>query len=216
VVLQPAALAELPLAVRPKARTILQSATAPRRRPRPPEDAFQVAVLGHLREVKDPLRTALAARELPRSSHLRVVQAGAALSPEMESAAREEERANPRYRWLGDLPRADALRLLCGSHLLCLTSRLEGGANVVSEAIVCGVPVVSSRIPGSVGLLGEDHPGYFPPGDTHALARLLRRSETDPAFLEELRRRSVERQPLFRPEAEREAWRELLDGLLAT
>ena len=52
--------------------------------------------------------------------------------------------------------------------LLALTSRLEGGANVVSEAIASGVPVLSSYIAGSVGILGADYPGYFPVGDTDA------------------------------------------------
>ena len=54
---------------------------------------------------------------------------------------------------------------------------MEGGANVVSEAIAVGVPVVGVAHPGSVGLLGEDYPGYFPVGDTEGLAALLRRTK---------------------------------------
>ena len=86
------------------------------------------------------------------------------------------------YRWLGELSREKALRLLSRCRLLALTSEQEGGANVVSEALAASVPVLSSRIAGSVGLLGEDYPGYFPVGDTEALARLLGRAETDADF----------------------------------
>ena len=150
---------------------------------------FEVCVLGHLRPVKDPLRTAWAARLLPASSRVRVLQVGGALSEDMAEQARAEEAANPRYRWLGERPRGQALRLLARCRLLSLTSELEGGANVISEAIALGVPVVSSRIAGSLGLLGTDYPGYFPFGDTQALADLLRRAETDTDFYDACVRR---------------------------
>jgi glycosyltransferase involved in cell wall biosynthesis len=49
---------------------------------------------------------------------------------------------------------------------LVLSSKSEGGANVISEAVMASVPVIASRIPGTVGLLGENYPGYFEFGDT--------------------------------------------------
>src|SRR3990167_6949633 len=106
----------------------------------------------------------------------------------MARRARAEARRNLRYRWLTQLPRARARRLVGGGRLLVLSSRMEGGANVISEAVVDGTPVVASRIPGSVGLLGAGYPGYFPVGDTAALARRLRRAETDSRFYHRLRR----------------------------
>ncbi len=147
-----------------------------------------MCVLGHLRPVKDPFRTALAARLLPASSRVRVLHLGAALSEEMAERARQEAAANPRYRWLGELPRWRALRVLGRCRLLALTSEMEGGANAISEAAALSVPVIASRIGGSVGLLGADYPGYFPVGDTAALARLLERAETDTRFYRTLRR----------------------------
>ena len=66
---------------------------------------------------------------------------------------------------------------------MVLSSRSEGGANVISEAIVAGVPILASRMDGNVGLLGADYPGYFPVGDTQALARLLWRIEADAPFV---------------------------------
>lgn len=209
VVLQRCGIEELPRRVRDKARVIHQS-LPPLRRGVPRRGTFDTCVLGHLREVKDPLRTAQAARLLPASSRVRVVHVGGALSQEWELAARAEEAANPRYRWLGERPRGAALRLLSRCRLLSLTSRSEGGANAISEAVVLGVPVVASRISGTVGLLGEDYPGYFPFGDAGALAELLRRAEADAAFLGELRRRGEVLRSQFAPEEESRRWRELL------
>jgi putative glycosyltransferase (TIGR04348 family) len=210
VVLQPLGVEELPKPLRPKARVIYQSVEPPRVRPAPRPGVFEVCVVGHLRPVKDPFRTAEAARLLPAASRVRVLHLGAALSEDMAARARAEEAANPRYRWLGELPRWKALRVLARSRLLSLTSQLEGGANVISEALVVSVPVVSSRIPGSVGLLGRDYPGYFRFGDTRALADLLHRAESDPAFYQALKVRCEERRGLFEPAREMQSWQDLL------
>jgi len=150
---------------------------------------------------------------LPASSRIRVLQVGGALSEDMAEEARREAAGNPRYRWLGELPRQQAMRLLARCRLLSLTSRLEGGANVVSEAVAAGVPVASSRVAGSIGLLGEDYPGYFPYGDTRALADLLLRAETDADFYQTLRERCARRRPLFEPARERHSWQQLLSEL---
>jgi putative glycosyltransferase (TIGR04348 family) len=210
VVLQPEGVAELPEALRPRARVVYQSVVPPRRRRVPRADVFEVCVLGHLRPVKDPLRTAQAARLLPAASRVRVVHLGAALSEDMAEEARAEMAANPRYAWLGERPRGRALWYLSGCRLLSLTSLLEGGANAVSEAVAVDVPVVSSRISGSIGLLGQDYPGYFPVEDTAALAEVLLRAETDAAFYEELRRRCRGLRSLFDPARERATWEMLL------
>ena len=119
-------------------------------------------MLGHLRPVKDPFRTALAARLLPTTSRLRVLHVGKALSADMAERAHTEMAENPRYRWLGELPRWQALRVLARSHVLVLSSLTEGGANVISEALALGVPIVASRIAGSIGLLGDRLSGILP------------------------------------------------------
>jgi putative glycosyltransferase (TIGR04348 family) len=213
ILLQPAGISELPERLRDKVRVIFQSATKPPGTFLPRRDVFEICVLGHLRPVKDPFRTALAARLLPASSRIRVVQIGAALEPEMEAQACAEMAANRRYRWLGELPRWQALRRLARSHLLSLTSLSEGGANVISEALACGVPVVSSRISGSIGILGADYRGYFPVGDTAALAALLERAERDRAFYQELKAWGERLRPLVDPARERETWDRVLREL---
>src|SRR5204862_7444558 len=115
--------------------------------------------------------------------------------------------------WVGERPRGQARRLLARSRLLVLSSRMEGGANVVSEALVDGVPVLASRIPGSVGLLGARYPGFFPTGDSEALARLLRRCATDAAFYGRLAAWCADLAPRFEPGRERAAWQEFLAEL---
>lgn len=213
VALQGHAPRELPAHVRPRARVIVQSAVRPPGAHAPSERRFEVVVLGHLRAVKDPLRAALAARLLPATSRLRVVHLGGALTPGDARRARAEVAANPRYRWLGEAPRWVALRRLARARALVVTSRSEGGANVVCEAIACGVPVITSAIPGSLGILGDDWPATYPAGDTAALAALLRRAEEEPAWLADLARRCRRLAPLVRPSAEKAAWRDLLSEL---
>src|SRR5207237_6108890 len=116
---------------------------------------------GQLPPVKDPFRAALAARLLPPSSQIRIVHIGRAMMREMERRARREERINPRYRWLGELSRTRTLRTLAQSQLCVISSRMEGGANVLSEAVVLSIPVLASRIDGNIGILGTDYPGLF-------------------------------------------------------
>src|SRR6516164_1243730 len=203
----------VPKEFRKKLRVIFQSArksTAPRQLSRRHID---LCVIGHLRDVKDPLRTAEAARLLPPASRIRVVQIGRAYSADWAAKATAEMAANPRYLWRDDVPRAAVQNLLRRSHAMVLSSLSEGGANVISEAIVAGVPILASRMDGNVGLLDEDYPGHFLIGNTNALARLMRRIEVDRRFVVTLRRAIARRAPLFRPEREVAAWRELLASL---
>jgi putative glycosyltransferase (TIGR04348 family) len=213
VALQNVAAEDLDEETRAKLCVIYQSATPPERRPEPLEDCFEVCVLSHLRDVKDPLRAALAARLLPAESRIKVVHAGRALEPVWEQRAREEEQVNPRYQWLGEQNHDRVLELLARSRLLVLSSEMEGGANAIAEAVVCGVPVLCSRIPGNVGMLGLDYPGYFECGDTAKLANLMYRAETDGDFLGELQKAEVRLKDRFSPERERESWRNLLQQL---
>jgi putative glycosyltransferase (TIGR04348 family) len=210
VVLQPLGILELPVELRSKARVIYQSTVAPPARCVPRKDVFEVCVLGHLRPVKDPFRAASAARLLAAASRIQVLHLGAPLSAAMARGIRKESATNPRYHWLGDLPRWKALRVLARCRLLVQTSLLEGGANTISEAVAASVPVISSRIPGSVGLLGPDYPGYYPVGDSSALAALLERAETDGGFYRALKAWCRRLQPLVRPARERASWQRLL------
>ncbi len=210
VALQDLARRRVPAQFRRKIRVVHQS--APPLRPVAPATrrSFDVAVIGHLREVKDPLRAAKASRRLPATSRIRIVHLGAAETSQWAAMAKAEMKVNPRYVWRGDRPRTEVRRLLGRARAMVLSSLTEGGANVISEAVAAGVPVLASRIDGSVGLLGSDYPGYFPVGDTAALARLLHRTETDPKFLIRLQRAIARRAPLFGRAREKAAWKKLI------
>jgi putative glycosyltransferase (TIGR04348 family) len=214
VLLQPKGLDELPARLRRKGRVITQSARPTYRPPPRKANVFEVSVLGHLRREKDPFRAALALRLLPGKSRVRVVHAGEALSPAFAERARALMARDARYHWLGEVSGGEARRLLARSRLMVLSSRLEGGANVISEALADGVPVLASRIPGSVGLLGARYPGFFPVGDTRALARLLARAEEDVAFYSRLQTWCARLGPLVDPARESAAWARLLAELV--
>lgn len=173
--------------------------------PAPVADEFRVVVLAHLRDIKDPLLSAAASRELGATSRVQVHHAGKALDDAWAERAKAEEAANPRYRWHGELERSAAFELLASAHVLACTSIEEGGANVVTEALAIGVPVVGTAIDGNVGLLGADHPGLIPVGDHHALAGLLGRLEADAAALAALRKHCSRLRPITDPAHERQA-----------
>jgi putative glycosyltransferase (TIGR04348 family) len=203
----------LPRELRPRVHVLPQSAPPVRRRPRPALHRFDVAVVAHLREVKDPLRAALAARLLPPDSRLRVLHAGKALTAAQRRAALAEQRANPRYRWLGELPRWKARALIARSRLLVVTSETEGGANVVSEALAAGTPVIATRIAAMKAILGADYPGLFPFGRTVALARMLARVERESDFRADLIARCRARRGVVSRAREKAALRGLLAEL---
>ncbi len=213
IVLQDMGLRELSPALRKKTRVIYQS--TPPVSPAPPlKSCFEITVSGHLREEKDPFRAAAALAFLPAASHVRLTHLGGAISSGMAAAAQEWMKREARYRWLGELAHGKALRLLARSRLMVISSRMEGGANVVSEALAAGVPVIASRIPGNIGMLGSDYAGYYPVGDEKALSRLMWRAESEPEFYRRLKRQCAARKYLVSPRLERLGLKNLLAELL--
>jgi glycosyltransferase involved in cell wall biosynthesis len=171
IVLQPKAAEELPARLRRKIGVVVQSSST-RLRQRAVKGSFRVCVIGHLRAEKDPLRILSALEFVPPSFPLQVVHIGAALDPALVPKTED-----PRYRWLGSVPHARALKWLASSHVMVISSRMEGGANVVCEALRIGVPVLASRISGNVGLLGRIS-GYFRSA-TARLGAVLTRAVTE-------------------------------------
>lgn len=214
VLLQAAGLALLPQPLRARARIIYQSAPSLRPVERSAAPRFaDICMVGHLREEKDPL-TFIRAAAMVRHPAARLLHIGGALDPRLGRAALEAQAANPRYRWLGALPHAAARQRLKRCRAMAIASTMEGGANVIIEAVTCGVPVLASDINGNRGMLGEDYAGYFAPGDAAALARLIDRIIGEPDFEALLLRQCAARAPLFAPAAEQAAVRDLVDNLL--
>jgi putative glycosyltransferase (TIGR04348 family) len=201
IVLQERGPDELPPHLAAKTRVIYQSAPDIARQPSP-ADTFEVLVIGHLRTEKDPFRVALATTYLPEQSRIRVTHLGGALSEDMAETADMAQGKLPRWRWLGDVSHRTVLKHLARARLMVISSVMEGGANVICEALAAGVPVLASQMPGNVGMLGEDYPGYFPVGNERKLARLLSMAETDPDFYAALASHASQRRALMRPEQE--------------
>jgi putative glycosyltransferase (TIGR04348 family) len=228
VVLQPKAIEELRPSWRKKTRIIYQSvedkeeptgarsssAKSMTRAEARTNGNFDVCVIGHLRAVKDPFRTAMAARSLPDSSRIRVFQIGGAMTDAMAKRADSEMDTNERYRWLDEQPQSRVRSMLNQSSLCVLSSRIEGGANVVSEAIAASVPILASRVDGNVGILGKNYPGYFEVGNTKQLARLLTRAETSPKYLARLKASTKGLAVLVDPSREGQAWSDLINELI--
>jgi len=198
IVLQAKAIEELPSHLREKARVVVQS-SATRLRQDPAKGPFRVCVIGHLREEKNPLLALAALRFLP-DADVEVLQVGALLDPKFRPETNDR-----RYRWLGDVPHPRALKWLASSHAMVISSRMEGGANVVCEAIRIGVPVLASHIPGNIGLLGERYAGYFPIGDERALARLIALVAKDKTLYSTLKKQIAKLRPMVAPQAEAKA-----------
>ncbi|HJU22111.1 MAG TPA: glycosyltransferase, partial [Casimicrobiaceae bacterium] len=218
VVLQGAGRDALEPRHRDKCRVIFQSAPAlapgnQRKR------TFDVILVGHMRAEKDPLTPMRAISRLPHDSPLRLIHIGDALSDEYAEAARAmQARTWPsvqRYRWLGGRAHGETRRRIAAAQAMIVSSVMEGGANVIVEAVTSHVPVIASRIPGNIGMLGADYDGYFAPGDDAELARLLDRIARDTAFLMRLRAQCEERAPLFDPSREAMEVERLVDDALA-
>lgn len=212
VVLQEAALAALDHATRRKTRVVYQSAD-PRVRRTLPGERLRVCVIGHLRAEKDPLRAVMALSLLPEKQ-IELLQIGSALDPVLGREAEAWMTREPRYRWLGGLPHGRALAWLAKSHVLVVSSLMEGGANVIAEAARIGTPVLASRVPGNIGMLGGRYPGYYPLGDAAALSRLIARAAAQGSFLKKLHHALRERRHLFTPAAERRALAVVVDEVL--
>jgi putative glycosyltransferase (TIGR04348 family) len=201
IVLQERGPDELAPHLRARTRVIYQSAPDIAHPPSPAH-TFEVLVIGHLRAEKDPFRVALATAHLPEQSAIRVTHLGGALSEEMAETAAMAQAKLPRWRWLGDVPHRTVLKHLARAHLMVISSVMEGGANVICEALAADVPVLASHVPGNIGMLGEDYPGYFQVGDERKLAQLLSRAEDDADFYAALLTHARQRRALMRPEQE--------------
>jgi putative glycosyltransferase (TIGR04348 family) len=212
IVLQDMGLRELAPKLRRKTRVVYQSAQSFKSQ-QSLQSCFEVIVSGHLRMEKDPFRAAAALAHLPNESRIRITHVGGAMSPEMEREARVWMKKEPRYRWLGEVTHGRAMQLLARAQVMVISSRMEGGANVVCEALAVGTPVIASRVSGNIGMLGANYAGYYSLADERALAKLLWRAESDAGYLAQLRQQCRQRKPLMSAMNERRALKRVLDEI---
>jgi len=207
IVLQERGISALPAAVRTKARAIYQSAPV---MPTYAKSSRRMRVLfvGHLREEKDPLTFIRAAAYFRDRDDIEFAIAGGMRDPALAGPVQHLLSSAPRLRMLGTLSHRVTRERIRRAHLLVVPSRMEGGANVIVEAVTGGTPVLASGCDGNLGMLGTDYAGIFAVGDHDGLARLLARFRTEPAFQRHLARQCEALLPRFTPASER---RGLLD-----
>ena len=193
-----------------KLSVIYQSAKSINRKNKKNKKHFDVCVIGHLRDEKDPLRAAYAVRNLPNKSKIRIKQFGKAHDMKWADLAEQEMEKNPRYRWYDEVPHWQIRKEYATNQLMVLSSKMEGGANVISEACVAGIPIIASNIVGSIGLLGKSYPGYYPVGKTNALRKQLLKAEMDHIYLSNLQRLCAKKSSLFDYKKEKNSWKKLL------
>jgi putative glycosyltransferase (TIGR04348 family) len=213
IVLQEDALRFLPRRERAKAHVIYQSA-APLGGGEKPRTRLNCILVGHLRTEKDPLTAMRAWDFLGHEEPIHLTHVGAALEKDLADAALALQEREPRYRWLGPKPHAWTRQAIKHAHLLVVPSRMEGGANVIVEAVTAGTPVVASRVSGNIGMLGRKFSGYFEVGDSEALAGLLERYWKKPDSYRALCQQCRARRSLFQPEREQAALFRLLHQVL--
>ena len=202
-----------PISLQSKLHVIFQSAK-PLIGPRRFSDRnFNICVISHLREIKDPMRTALAVRTVPNQSKIKVTHLGMAHDGRSAAKAIREMEQNPRYVWKGEVLGWQVRQELKRSHLMVISSRAEGGANVISEAVVAGVPVIASKIDGNVGLLGKNYRGYYPVGNTRELRKVILKAEKDKVFFQSLTKQCNSIKSKFTAEREQKSWAELISNI---
>lgn len=213
ITLQPKAVEELPEHLRWKTRVIFQSArtlvTGEKSKRR-----FNIIQVGHLRHEKDPFTPITALRTLMDESRIRLIHVGGALDREHADTIKQVARDELRLTWVGAKDRSKTRKYIKRANLLVIASKMEGGANVIVEAVTSGVPVIASRVSGNVGMLGDDYAGYFEFGSAHDCAALMQRCETDKRFLAKLAAQCAKRAKLFAPEREAAAIRAAVKGVL--
>lgn len=217
VVLQKQALEELAPHLRNKTRVIYQSVTTSFNSREALEifskDNFNILVVANFRPEKDPLRTALASKLLPSESKIQVFHIGIPLNPEYRERINLAQKENPRYHYLGGFSYEKTLQAIAEANLISITSRLEGGSNVLCEALASKTPVITTNIPSLVATLGEEYPGYFSVADTETLKNLFLKAEMDANFYQELKNSCAKAAYLIDPVREEKCWYDLLKDL---
>jgi putative glycosyltransferase (TIGR04348 family) len=178
-------------------------------------DTLRCVAVGHLRAEKDPATLYEAVAHLPRDVPVTIRHMGAPLDAGLAAKAHALQRHDPRYRYLGPMSHGLARSAMRAAHLLLHPSIMEGGANVIVEAVTAGTAVLASRVSGNVGMLGPQYGGYFEVGDASGMAARIVQAWEERSYLRNLERACAKRRVLFRPEAEARAVQRLLREMLA-
>ncbi|MEZ0345678.1 MAG: glycosyltransferase family 4 protein [Infirmifilum sp.] len=130
----------------------------------------QVVYVGRLSREKGFDILLEAAKRVDPSIHIVVLGSGV---KELEEKARILSRRQSNFHYLGYKPREEALKVIRGSDLLVLPSRVEGMPTVLLEAMALRTPILASRIPGVLDVLDDSCAALIHPGDAGLLAKAI-------------------------------------------
>jgi putative glycosyltransferase (TIGR04348 family) len=212
VVLQPLGIQALSPEYRTKAHVVVQSTTT-RKTLNKTQRVLRAVMVGHLRDEKSPQTLFAAALLLRAREDITIEHIGAGLDETLAQDAINTEAACAAFHWAGALKHSQTRVKIQRAHVLVHTSKMEGGAHVIMEAVCSGTPVIASDIAGNVGMLGENYQGYFPVGNGQALATMLERCKDEPQFIDTLKSQCAQRALLFAPQAEASALLRVIQSL---
>lgn len=132
----------------------------------------QVVYVGRLSPEKGFDVLLRAASMVDLGIHLLVLGSG---TRELEEKARWLSRVLPNFHYLGFKPREEVLKVIRGSDLLILPSRIEGLPTVLLEAMALRTPILASRIPGVLDAVDDTCAILIRPGDAKELANAINR-----------------------------------------
>lgn len=141
---------------------------------------LRVAAVGSLipRKGYDVLIDAVARMRHQSAVRVQIAGAGPELGALLERVSRLGIQDNISFE--GELSPAQIPQFLTHADVFVLASRAEGRPNVVVEALAAGLPVISTDLPGVIGLVDSDANGWLVPiGDATALAAVLDEASTD-------------------------------------
>ena len=215
VALQPDGLLKVPECYREKTFLIYQSVESIINVSNPMNhiSEFRVTLIANIRSVKDPLVAPYACKHLPVSSKIKIVHIGYCLEKDLGDILIKENENNKRYNWMGGLNELETRKILSQSNVLLITSKNEGAGRVVGEAIELEIPIISTRNPGVLGVLGDDYKGYYPVSNSKVLSKILMRAEDDVDFLGSLNEQCQSKAHLFSPEVEKQSWSKLISEI---
>ena len=108
---------------------------------------------------------------------------------------------------------ADLHAKMADAAFFVLSSDFEGMPNILLEAMMMGIPCISSTYPGSEELLkNEENALMFPAGDARALEEAMARLAEDPALRQSLIKNARSMTEAFRPDRVYALWEEAVFG----
>ena len=165
-------------------------------------DAIEICAAGRLDPLKGFDRLIVVAKRLHEegySFHVSIMGAGEGSHKDLLVKLISDNHAEEYVKLLGFI--SNPYAIMATSDLFVLSSRSEGLATVLTEAMIVGTPIVATDVSGTKEVLGENGEyGLVVPSSEDGIYEGIKRFLDDPQLLKHYREKSKERAEFFRPE----------------